>query len=66
MKKEYTKDEVTIVWDSSICIHSAVCVKGLPNVFKPKDAPWIKMENDSIKNIVEQVKKCPSGAISIK
>ncbi len=66
MKKEYTKDEVTIVWDSSICIHSAVCVKGLPNVFKPKEAPWIKMENDTVENIVEQVKKCPSGAISIK
>jgi uncharacterized Fe-S cluster protein YjdI len=66
MRKEYTKDNVTILWDSSICIHSAVCVKGLPYVFKPKDAPWIKIENDSIENIVEQVKKCPSGAISIK
>lgn len=66
MSKEYTKDELTVVWDSSKCIHAAVCAKGLPEVFKPRDKPWVQMENASTDRIAEQVRKCPSGALSIK
>ena len=66
MSKEYTKEDLTIMWDSSKCIHAAVCVKGLPEVFKPREKPWIQMENSSIETIAEQVSKCPSGALSIK
>lgn len=64
--KEYKKEDVTIVWDHTKCIHSAVCVKGLRDVFKPKESPWIQTENASKDEIVAQVMKCPSGAISIK
>ncbi len=66
MKKEYTKDDLTIIWDHKLCTHSAVCVKGLPNVFKPKEKPWIQTENDTKEKIKEQVLKCPSGALSLK
>jgi len=66
MKKNYTIDDTTIVWDPSKCIHSAICVKGLPDVFKPKESPWIQTENASKEAIVQQVLKCPSGALSIK
>lgn len=65
-RKEYIKEDVTVLWDSSKCTHSACCVKGLPNVFKPKEAPWIKTENATKDEIVNQVKQCPSGALSIK
>lgn len=63
-KKEYTNGEVTVVWKPGICIHSAICVKGLPGVFKPDEKPWIKMEGSDTGAIVDQVKKCPSGALS--
>ena len=66
MSKEYTKEDLTVVWDSSICVHAAVCAKGLPEVFKPRDKPWVQMENASTERIAEQVRKCPSGALSIK
>jgi len=33
-------------------------------VFNPMERPWIKMENAPSERIVEQVKKCPSGALS--
>jgi len=66
MSKEYTKEDLTIVWDSSKCIHAAECVKGLPAVFKPKEQPWVQTENASKEEIAEQVHKCPSGALSIK
>lgn len=62
--KEYTNDEVTVVWEAEKCIHSAICVKGLPNVFKPNDRPWIKIDAASTDQLVNTVKKCPSGALS--
>jgi uncharacterized Fe-S cluster protein YjdI len=64
--KEYTNGEITVVWQSSKCIHSGNCVKNLSNVFQPKEQPWIKMENANTNEIIETVAKCPSGAISIK
>lgn len=66
MTKEYQKEEITIVWDNTKCTHSAVCAKGLPNVFKPREKPWVQVDNDTKERIVEQVMQCPSGALSIK
>jgi len=62
--KNYSNGEVTIVWNPEICIHSGICVRGLPNVFQPKDKPWIKIDKASTEELVSQVKKCPSGALS--
>jgi uncharacterized Fe-S cluster protein YjdI len=64
--KEYTNGEVTVLWEASKCIHSANCVKNLPEVFKPKEKPWVHIENSTSEKIVSTVAKCPSGALSIK
>jgi len=61
--KEYTNGEVTVVWEPEKCIHSAICAKGLPKVFKPKEKPWIKIDAENTEAIVNQVKACPSGAL---
>lgn len=66
MTKEYKKEDVTIIWNDSKCTHSAFCAKGLPSVFKPREKPWIQVDNETKEKIVSQVKKCPSGALSIK
>lgn len=65
-KKEYTNGEVTVIWEPGKCIHSGVCVKGLPQVFKPREKPWIQMGAVSADDIKAQVRACPSGAISLK
>ncbi|OUR94407.1 hypothetical protein A9Q87_01850 [Flavobacteriales bacterium 34_180_T64] len=62
--KEYSNGEVTIVWESEKCIHSAFCTKGLPEVFQPKDRPWIKVDAAATDKLIHQVKQCPSGALS--
>lgn len=62
--KEYSNGEVTIVWKPDLCIHSGVCVKGLGDVFKPKEKPWIKIDAAGTEALVNQVKACPSGALS--
>lgn len=64
--KEYTNGEITIVWQPNKCIHSAVCKNGLFEVFNPKARPWINIQGASSERISEQIKKCPSGALSIK
>ncbi|MBL7854783.1 MAG: (4Fe-4S)-binding protein [Cyclobacteriaceae bacterium] len=62
--KKYTNGEVTIVWKPDTCIHSAICFKGLGEVFDPQKRPWITPEGASTERIIDQVKKCPSGALS--
>lgn len=62
--KKYTNGEVTVVWKPSLCIHSALCFNGLPGVFNPRNRPWVTMEGGNTNDIVAQVNKCPSGALS--
>ncbi|HXH60051.1 MAG TPA: (4Fe-4S)-binding protein [Fimbriimonadaceae bacterium] len=61
----YTNGEVTVLWRPKKCIHCGNCACGLPQVFKPRERPWITPENATSQEIVDQVAKCPSGALSI-
>lgn len=62
--KKYSNGEVTIVWKPDSCIHSKICWNGLPEVFNPRERPWIKPEAASTQQLIDQVSKCPSGALS--
>ncbi len=62
--KKYTNDEITVVWKPGQCIHSTLCWKGLGEVFNPTKRPWISLEASTTDAIIEQVNKCPSGALS--
>ena len=64
--KRYSKGDVTVVWQPAKCIHSAVCVRGLPQVFDPNRRPWIELASATSEQIVAQMGKCPSGALSIE
>ncbi len=66
MKKEYSNGEVTIIWQPDKCIHSAICVNGLPGVFKPRQSPWITIDAAATDQLIDQVKKCPSGALTFR
>ncbi|MGH2647740.1 MAG: (4Fe-4S)-binding protein [Ginsengibacter sp.] len=64
-KINYSNDEITIVWKSELCQHSQRCFTQLPEVFNPKIKKWIDPNGATSEKIIEQVKKCPSGALSI-
>jgi uncharacterized Fe-S cluster protein YjdI len=66
LKKEYTQGELTVVWQPDLCIHSGVCFHRLPDVFKPRERPWVQLGGADISAITETVNACPSGALSIK
>lgn len=64
--KKYPKEDINIVWDSEKCTHSGYCARQLSEVFKPRERPWIQPENANKQQIIDQVRKCPSGALSIE
>jgi uncharacterized Fe-S cluster protein YjdI len=64
--KRYNNGEVTVVWKPNLCIHSAVCIQGLPQVFDPRKRPWVTASAATGDELVKQVEQCPSGALSIE
>ncbi|WP_270089130.1 (4Fe-4S)-binding protein [Sphingobacterium sp. SYP-B4668] len=63
---EYPNGEITVLWKPKLCKHEGICVKTLSKVYNPKSRPWIKVENATTQELLDQVAKCPSGALSIK
>ena len=61
----YGNEEVTVLWKPALCIHSGICARGLPRVFRPRERPWIAVDAATAEEIVAQVALCPSGALSI-
>lgn len=64
IKKEYSNGVVTVVWKPSLCIHSGNCVRGLGSVFNTQKRPWIDITAAQTDQIIDQVNKCPSAALS--
>lgn len=64
--KKYTAGELTVLWKPKLCTHSAKCAKGLPKVFDPDRRPWVDLSQAEAEVIMAQVRKCPSGALSVE
>jgi uncharacterized Fe-S cluster protein YjdI len=62
--KKYSNGDVIVIWEPAKCIHSAICVGGLPEVFDTQKRPWVNVQGATSKQIIEQVQQCPSGALS--
>jgi len=66
MSKEYSNNETTVIWEPEKCVHSGICLMGLPRVFDLKNRPWVNMQGAPSDEIESTVARCPSGALSIK
>ena len=62
--KEYSSDDITVIWKPDTCIHSKKCWKDLIQVFDPRNRPWVNMDGAPTDKIKKQVEACPSGALS--
>jgi len=65
-KKEYTNGEITIIWRPEICQHAGVCVRMLPQVYNPKEKPWVKPMNATTEELIQQIDSCPSRALTYR
>jgi uncharacterized Fe-S cluster protein YjdI len=59
----YETDDITVTFDPDICIHSGVCVRGLPAVFDVNRKRWVRPELAPADEVAAQVARCPSGAL---
>ncbi len=62
-KQSYASEKITVTFDPNICIHSAVCLRALPEVFDLSKRHWVRPENAEVEKVVDTVKQCPSGAL---
>ena len=62
--KEYGNGEITVFWKAELCIHSANCLIGLPEVFTSRKRPWINVHAADSKEIMKIVDTCPSRALT--
>lgn len=60
---EFSNKEITVTYDAFKCSLSGVCIKQLANVFRDSVIPWVDIDGESTEKIIEQIKKCPSGAL---
>jgi CDGSH-type Zn-finger protein len=61
---DYAGKQLTIHDNRGICSHAGYCTDNLASVFKLKEEPWIDPDGATAQEIIDTVKKCPSGALS--
>ena len=59
----YETDEISVSFDPNLCVHSGVCIRGLPAVFDVKRKRWIRPELATADEVAAQIRMCPSGAL---
>ncbi len=64
-KVNYSNEEITVEWRPDVCKHSGRCISGLPEVFDKNKHPWVNMKGAEAPAIIDQVSKCPTGALRI-
>ena len=64
--REYTNGELTVIWNPGLCTHAGVCVRMLPQVYRPRLRPWVDPTRATTRQLIEQIERCPSGALSYR
>jgi uncharacterized Fe-S cluster protein YjdI/CDGSH-type Zn-finger protein len=63
-EREYEGPGIIVHWDSARCIHSRLCVLGLPDVFDFDARPWVDAGAAPPGEVARVIDSCPSGALS--
>lgn len=59
----FSNAEITVTYKPKCCSNAELCAKQLSNVFRSSVIPWINLDGAQTNTIVNQIKKCPSGAL---
>lgn len=60
----YKGRDVTILDNRGVCSHAGFCTSGLPAVWRSGVEPWIDPDGATKDEIIQTIRKCPSGALS--
>ncbi|KJD33476.1 divergent 4Fe-4S mono-cluster [Tamlana nanhaiensis] len=60
---EFSNEDITVTYEPKLCIHAEKCAKELSEVFSNCIIPWINLDGVETSKIINQIKKCPSGAL---
>lgn len=63
--KKYFNKSIIVEWHEDLCVHCGNCTEGLPQVFNIDKRPWVNVDAATREEIVDQVAKCPTGALKI-
>src|SRR5918912_910463 len=63
-RKDYAGKKIIVHDNRRICSHAAECVNNLPSVFRLNARPWIDPDDANVEEIIDTIRKCPSGALS--
>ena len=61
---KFSNGELTVTFDPKKCINAECCARELSEVFRTSVIPWIDLEGATNKRIIQQIKRCPSGALA--
>src|SRR3712207_7942263 len=62
-RRTYETDAIRVLWDSSRCIHTGLCLRALPQVFDTAARPWVDLSAAQADAVAEAVERCPTGAL---
>lgn len=63
-RENYEGNKITIHDNRGICAHIGYCTDRLPSVFRLNTEPWIDPDGAEVEEVVQAVRRCPSGALS--
>lgn len=60
---DYAGAAADVHWDERLCIHVGECSRASNNLFVGGRKPWCQPDCVSVKEVVDVVERCPSGAL---
>ena len=63
-RDNYPGKAITIHDNRGICSHAGYCTDNLRSVFRQGEEPWIDPEGATVREIIDTIRQCPSGALS--
>ena len=63
-RESHVGKRITIFDNRAICAHAGICSDRLKSVFRYGEEPWIDPNGASVEEVIDTIRKCPSGALS--
>ncbi|REG87600.1 (4Fe-4S)-binding protein [Winogradskyella sediminis] len=62
----FSNGKITVSYTPRCCTNAGFCAKQLSNVFRSSVIPWIDLDGAQTDVIINQINKCPSGALKYR